>query len=272
MAGSGKRASFHFQMEGCADVTTAWNGGWRVLGGHPVPDRAIREKSSSSCPALRIKVPTVNLHSATDRSTVVLDGTWVCGTAHLCAIPRLGCSTLRVEHSRIPLDLESRATESGGIMMSTRRIALFLCGSFLAAILTPAGVRGSEPRLAVDEFQEKLARISDTDDIQVARRPRFPAARRPASCAWPFTRPAATRSRASMNWRSSVPRGKENLALAERGAVASASSLLPGYPIHQIKHLNDGLLWKRPQLDRRDQRPASGCRSNCPNRPPWPAS
>ena len=37
------------------------------------------------------------------------------------------------------------------------------------------------------------------------------------------------------------PDGKENLALAKRGAVASASSLLPGYPIHQIKHLNDGL-------------------------------
>jgi hypothetical protein len=37
------------------------------------------------------------------------------------------------------------------------------------------------------------------------------------------------------------PGGKENLALAERGAVASASSLLSGYAIHQIKHLNDGL-------------------------------
>jgi hydrazine synthase alpha subunit-like protein/F5/8 type C domain-containing protein len=37
------------------------------------------------------------------------------------------------------------------------------------------------------------------------------------------------------------PDGKENLALAKHGAAASASSLLPGYPIHQIKHLNDGL-------------------------------
>ncbi len=32
-----------------------------------------------------------------------------------------------------------------------------------------------------------------------------------------------------------------NLALASRGAKASASSLLPGYAIHQISHLNDGL-------------------------------
>jgi hypothetical protein len=31
-----------------------------------------------------------------------------------------------------------------------------------------------------------------------------------------------------------------NLALAAKGAKASASSLLPGYAIHQIAHLNDG--------------------------------
>ena len=36
------------------------------------------------------------------------------------------------------------------------------------------------------------------------------------------------------------PEEGENLALASRGARASASSLLPGYAIHQIPHLNDG--------------------------------
>lgn len=35
---------------------------------------------------------------------------------------------------------------------------------------------------------------------------------------------------------------KTNLALAEHGAKATASSLLPGYPIHQVAHLNDGKL------------------------------
>ena len=35
--------------------------------------------------------------------------------------------------------------------------------------------------------------------------------------------------------------GGENLALASRGARASASSCLPGYAIHQVAHLNDGL-------------------------------
>jgi hypothetical protein len=33
---------------------------------------------------------------------------------------------------------------------------------------------------------------------------------------------------------------KSNLALSKTGAKATASSLLPGYPIHQIHHLNDG--------------------------------
>ena len=37
------------------------------------------------------------------------------------------------------------------------------------------------------------------------------------------------------------PGGGPNLALAGAGAKAAASSCLPGYPIHQIAHLNDGL-------------------------------
>ena len=36
------------------------------------------------------------------------------------------------------------------------------------------------------------------------------------------------------------PGSETNLALASSGAVATASSLLPGYSIHQIAHLNDG--------------------------------
>ena len=35
--------------------------------------------------------------------------------------------------------------------------------------------------------------------------------------------------------------GKTNLALAKSGAKATASSCLPGYAIHKIEHLNDGL-------------------------------
>jgi hypothetical protein len=37
------------------------------------------------------------------------------------------------------------------------------------------------------------------------------------------------------------PDDESNLALAQHGAKATASSCLPGYAIHQIAHLNDGL-------------------------------
>jgi hypothetical protein len=37
------------------------------------------------------------------------------------------------------------------------------------------------------------------------------------------------------------PDERTNLALASRGAQASASSCLAGYAIHQVAHLNDGL-------------------------------
>lgn len=37
-----------------------------------------------------------------------------------------------------------------------------------------------------------------------------------------------------------APDSEENLALASKGARASASSCLPGYDIHKIEHLNDG--------------------------------
>jgi len=37
------------------------------------------------------------------------------------------------------------------------------------------------------------------------------------------------------------PNSLTNLALASRGAVARASSVLPGYAIHAVAHLNDGL-------------------------------
>ena len=38
----------------------------------------------------------------------------------------------------------------------------------------------------------------------------------------------------------SIFAGEENVGLLRR-AIATASSNLPGYPIHQIKHLNDGV-------------------------------
>jgi hypothetical protein len=108
----------------------------------------------------------------------------------------------------------------------------------VTAGLSPTPSRGAEPRLAADEFQETLQRIS-TLTIKPPEALDFP----PQQAR--FVR--VTIHETSGNSQPGIdeleifgPAGKDNLALAERGAVASASSLLPGYPIHQIKHLNDG--------------------------------
>jgi len=96
----------------------------------------------------------------------------------------------------------------------------------------------SEPRLAVEEFQETLAKV-------VARVPRPAEAVDFPPQEARFVRVAIHET--SGNSQPGIdeleiygPDGKENLALAARGAVATASSLLPGYAIHQVKHLNDG--------------------------------
>jgi len=106
--------------------------------------------------------------------------------------------------------------------------------------LSQAWAKGPEPRPVADEFQDGLTRISTVT-----------AAKPPEALDFP---PQETRFvRVAIHQTSGHsqpgideleifgPEGKENLALARHGAVASASSLLPGYPIHQVEHLNDGL-------------------------------
>ena len=100
---------------------------------------------------------------------------------------------------------------------------------------------GEEPdtRLVADEFQEKLAQIS-------ARGIKPPKALDFTAQEARFVRVAIHETNGSSQpgideLEIYGPDGKDNLALAERGAVASASSVLPGHAIHQIKHLNDGL-------------------------------
>ncbi|MCL4202491.1 MAG: hypothetical protein KJ000_08340 [Pirellulaceae bacterium] len=101
---------------------------------------------------------------------------------------------------------------------------------------TRAGEDGA--RLVSDEFQEKLAKVS-------AQSVRPPEALDFEPQQARFVRVAIHET--SGNSQPGIDEleiygrdGDENLALAERGAVASASSVLPGYAIHQIKHLNDG--------------------------------
>jgi len=124
--------------------------------------------------------------------------------------------------------------------MKWRGIRHYGCVCLLAtAGLGSAGARGAEPRAVIEEFCEALARISSSP-VTSPEAVSFPP------CDARFVRVAIHAT--SGNSQPGIdeleifgPEGKENLALAKGGAVASASSLIPGYPIHQIKHLNDGL-------------------------------
>jgi len=109
---------------------------------------------------------------------------------------------------------------------------------FLATGLSRTWAEEPETLLVADEFQEKLERIC----TRVVKPPKAvdfaPQEAR-------FVRVAIHETNSSQPGIDELeiygPDGKDNLALAEGGAVASASSVLPGYEIHQIKHLNDGL-------------------------------
>jgi len=110
----------------------------------------------------------------------------------------------------------------------------------LATCLSHVWADGPGSRPVAEEFRETLARLSESTSAKSPESVRFP----PQQAR--FVRVAihetgGTSQPGIDELEIFGPDGKENHALAERGAVASASSLLPGYPIHQIKHLNDGL-------------------------------
>lgn len=114
--------------------------------------------------------------------------------------------------------------------------------SLLFAPSTPADMAGAMQttrRPVVDEFAEKAARIPVSE-----------AEKRTATLDFPASNARFVRvmiQQTSGNTEPCLdeleiygPEGVENLALASRGAVASASSLLTGYAIHAVAHLNDG--------------------------------
>lgn len=111
-------------------------------------------------------------------------------------------------------------------------------GLFLAIFFSQAWAGGTEPRLVTEEFQEALGRISS---LKVQK----------PSDALSFGPHKARFVRLVIHKTSGLQpgvdefeifsaAGKDNLALAERGAVASASSVIAGYAIHKVSHLNDG--------------------------------
>jgi len=110
----------------------------------------------------------------------------------------------------------------------------------VAVAFSATRAEGAEPRRVADELQQTLARISALAPAKLPEALDFP----PQETR--FVRVVIHETSGSSQpgideLEIFGPDGKENLALAERGAVASASSLLPGYRIHQVEHLNDGL-------------------------------
>lgn len=107
-----------------------------------------------------------------------------------------------------------------------------------AGLIPQVGRGQTEPRLVSEEFHEKLSHVA-TRSLSPPEALDFPPHRAR------FVRIAILKtSGASQPGIDELeiygPDNSENLALAQRGAIATASSLLPGYAIHQIHHLNDG--------------------------------
>ena len=100
---------------------------------------------------------------------------------------------------------------------------------------------GSEPRPVADEFREALGRVSALTLGNSPEAFQFPPQEEVRFVRVAIHESSGTSQPGIDELEIFGPAGKENLALAEHGAVASASSLLPGHAIHQIKHLNDGL-------------------------------
>ncbi|MDZ7617982.1 MAG: hypothetical protein U1E05_13335, partial [Patescibacteria group bacterium] len=90
-----------------------------------------------------------------------------------------------------------------------------------------------------DELEEKLSRVSVVETVPLQQTLEFPAQQAR------FVRLAIHRTLG--NGQPGIdelevfgPGAEENLALAEHGGVAGASSVISGYPIHTVAHLNDG--------------------------------
>ncbi len=119
--------------------------------------------------------------------------------------------------------------------MATVPMIMALFGSVLAVAAEEDVAR----RPVVEEFAEKVAQIPATEMEQCVATIDFPpqAAR--------FVRLAIHSTSGNMQpcldeLEVYAPDSGENLALSSRGAVASASSLLPGHASHKVAHLNDG--------------------------------
>ena len=109
----------------------------------------------------------------------------------------------------------------------------------VTTVVSPASAEGAEPQLVADEFREALARISVATSAKPPEAVDFPP--QVARFVRVLIHETSGDSQPCIDELEILgPEGTENLALVKRGAVASASSVLAGYAIHAIEHLNDG--------------------------------
>jgi len=108
-------------------------------------------------------------------------------------------------------------------------LALSLCGAE-----APVGSQGDRVEESV---RKALSTVADTDSVSVP----IEFAARDAR----FVRLVIRRSNSDAACLDELevygPGSRENLALASRGAIPRASSVMSGYAIHAVAHLNDGL-------------------------------
>lgn len=110
----------------------------------------------------------------------------------------------------------------------------FVCVSILlATIFSQAWAKEPQSQLVVDEFQDALEQISGGPEKI------FPVHKAK------FIRLIIHKTKDNNppgidEFEIFAPTGRDNLALAQRGAIATASSCIAGYAIHKIENLNDG--------------------------------
>jgi len=113
-------------------------------------------------------------------------------------------------------------------------------GLLLTTITAGVTAQTPTPRPVTDEIRESLSRVVELATVKAPEAVRF-APHQARFVRVVIQQTSGTTQPCIDELEIYGADGTDNLALAKHGAVASASSLLPGYAIHQIAHLNDGL-------------------------------
>jgi hypothetical protein len=119
------------------------------------------------------------------------------------------------------------------------RLGWFACSVLFVTVFSPTREVVAKPRSVSDEFNQALERIGNYSSVKPPEAIDFPE--QEAKFLRVVIHETNSNSQAGIDEIELFgPDGQVNLAVASRGAVATASSVLPGHAIHAIAHLNDG--------------------------------